>query len=107
MKKIISIFLCLVMALSLSVVAFASDSKEEVTPLGLITWYINADGVNLRESEGGVSIGLVYNGDTFTNGGVSTYQANGIAWRHCSMTSGQNSGRTGYVAKNYTSWKLF
>ena len=107
MKKTISMFLCVALMLSLSVTAFAETPDNSVSPNSIVTWYITKNATRIRASENGTILGLVNEGDTFTNHGVSSNTAGGIEWREVTMTSGQNTGVYGFVSKGATAWKLF
>lgn len=95
-KKIISLFFCVVMVFSFAISASAAASAA--------TWHIVGNSVNIRATEGGTSLGLVNDGDTFTNYGLSSTVVNNLYWRDCKMTSGQNNNVRGYVASGYTSY---
>lgn len=99
MKKMISLFLCLVMVSCVALPAFAVG-PESVEPQNSVYWYINANNVNFRSGPNGGYLGLVHFGDRFNNLGLEG-PAGGYYWRKCAMTTGQNAGKTGYVADPY------
>lgn len=104
MKKIIAFCLCLILIVALGASA-AFAANDTPTP-ARATWQIVGTNVNLRSGPGTnySSAGLVQNGDTFVNGGI-TAGADGNNWRYCSMTSGLHAGENGYVASQYTDYK--
>lgn len=93
MKKLVTLLLCIAIASSFVISASAVNF-----------WYINSNSIHIRATEGGTSLGLVNNGDLFTDYGVSSTVVGGNSWRDCKMTSGQNKGVRGYVAKQYTTF---
>jgi uncharacterized protein YraI len=106
MKKIVSFFLCLALAIVFGPTAFA-DGNQQINPAQTNgQWQIVGTNVNLRSGPGSgySSAGYVQNGDTFINYGL--YPAtDGSYWRYCLMTSGVHNGDKGYVANQYTDYR--
>lgn len=105
MKKVISVILCVLILVSLSVPALAAaPAKATGLPDGYIGWYISGSVVHIRATANGVSLGLVYKYDTFNNYGTYDNGAvlGGEVWREVEMTSGVNDELHGFVADRYT-----
>lgn len=107
MKKFRTIvsLICMSIFLTIPVTAFAAKPVnapvKSVSTNAIYTGFITEDNVNLRNSSG-VSLGQVNYGDTFKiNTSTSGRYFNGIYYRLVTMTSGQNSGRSGWVADEY------
>lgn len=105
MKKVISVILCVLILVSMSVPAFAAELAEpNGLPTGYLGWYITASVAHIRATANGTSLGLVYKYDTCNNYGLydgGSY-VGGHQWREVEMTSGVNDGLHGYVAAEYT-----
>lgn len=110
MKKVVSIILCMLILVSLSVSAFAAaPAKATGLPDGYIGWYISGSVVHIRATANGTSLGLVYRYDTFNNYGPynNGEVLGGQSWREVEMTSGVNDGVHGFVADRYTAHQGF
>lgn len=112
-KRIMAMLLVLTLALcTLPICALAADSREStpITPNTTTLYYINADSVNLRSGPGTSysSGGQVNKNDTLILSpvdGTFVYYGDGYKWYRVTMTSGQCSGRCGYVVWTYVSSK--
>jgi hypothetical protein len=111
MKKLnvmVSIF-CISIVLTTPITTFASQPASEsikaVTPYANY-WYgvITASNVNIRANSG-TSLGQVSKGDTFkidlSLDGRYFSDFPGVYFRYITMTSGQNSGLSGWVSIDY------
>ncbi len=111
-KRLISALLVLVLAICVfPVSAFAANLNEsgDFAPMSALSYYINANNVNLRSGPGTsyTSGGQVNNGDTleFVYGynGTFSYYGEGYNWYHVRMVSGQCAAKKGYVVSAYVS----
>lgn len=110
MKKVVSVILCMLILVSMSVSAFAAaPAKATGLPDGYIGWYISGSVVHIRADANGTSLGLVYRYDTFNNYGLYNNGAvlGGESWREVEMTSGVNDELHGFVANRYTASQGF
>ena len=104
MKKRAMTLLCAMMIVGSSLTSYAATKPApEASPKGIVTWYVTENNVNLRKGPGTnyASLGQVNKNDT-----LKSLKVEGD-WRKSQMTSGQNDGKTGYILKTYTNWRLF
>ncbi len=102
-KKLASMIVVLMLICNTQPVS-AAQSFANAGSNGTRGWsyYYMTTTVHLRKTENGTSLGLCLRGDAMLSSGVSSNQAGGYVWRHGTMQTGQNAGKSGYVANMYT-----
>lgn len=103
MKRRVAVLMVALMLLLNSQPVYAAQSipGASVQSRGWSYYYMTTT-VHLRKTENGISLGLCFAGDAMLSSGLSPNHAGGYVWRHGTMQTGQNAGKTGYVANMYT-----
>jgi uncharacterized protein YgiM (DUF1202 family) len=112
MKKLLSLLLvAAVVFSSMATLASAADYAiaDDIAQIATVDsddGYINANNVNLRSGAGTSypSLGQVNSGDRFEDYWEPFVYADGYYWCKIKMLTGQNAGKTGWVATTYLTW---
>lgn len=97
-KRMIASLMCAAMIMSVPMSSLAATKPSpEASVNGLFTWYVQENDVNIRRGPGTnyESLGHVHKNDEFFS-----FTADGD-WRNGTMKTGQNSGVSGYIRKDF------